>query len=194
MGDNLFAPTALSLQSKLDKELPYVKSVTLKHELPDVLIICVKESSAQFAFKAAQKGATKYILTDADLKMLEVADKPPKGAAIVEGVGIEDSKLGKTAEFTEPEKGELVKTIKATFADNGLDDVTGINVKSTVDIKVIYNSAITVEIGQTNALDYKCKIAAKAIDDALKENKQAKGTVNVKQADETRQAYFNPNS
>ncbi|MBR0414731.1 MAG: FtsQ-type POTRA domain-containing protein [Clostridia bacterium] len=194
LGDNLFAPTALSVQSKLDKQLPYIKSVTLKHELPDVLVICVKESTAQFAFKSSNKNTTKYILTDADLKLLEVADKPAKGAAIIEGVGIVGADMGEKAKFKEPEKGDLVKTIKAVFADNGMEDVTSINVKSTVDIEVVYNNAITVQIGQANALDYKCKIAAKAIEDALKENEKAKGTVNVKQADQTRQAYFNPNS
>lgn len=192
LGDNLFAPTAAGIQHKLDTALPYVRTVTIKHQLPDILIISVKEASAQFAFKSANKTATKYILTDEDLKFLEVSDKPPKGAAVIEGVGIQGADLGEKATFKEPEKGELVKQIKAAFVQNKLDNITRIDVSSIVDIQVEYNGCITVQIGQAKELDYKCKLAAKAIEDALKENKNAAGTVNVKQADQTKQAYFNP--
>ena len=194
LGDNLFAPTAAGIQRKFDHSLPYVKSVTLKHELPDGLVICVKEGSAQFAFEVKEKGKKAYIITDEALKYLEKADKQPKGAAVVIGAEIEASEPGETARFKDEEKGELVKTMKAVFFDNKLENVTAINVKSTVDIQVVYAGAITVQIGQAEALDYKCKIAAKAIEDALKENENAKGTVNVKQADQTKQAYFNPAS
>ena len=194
LGDNLFAPTALTVQHKLDKQLPYIKSVTLKHELPDTLIICVKESTAQFSFKVDDKKATLYILTDAELKLLESVKSPPKGAAIVEGVGIAETNFGKKAKFEEEEKGQLVQTIKSVFSENGLENVTLIDVKNIIDMKVVYDDAITIQIGQATALDYKCKLAAKAIEDALKENKKAKGTVNVKQANETKQAYFNPKS
>ena len=192
LGDNLFAPSAKSVQNKMDTALPYVQRVVLKHQLPDVLIINIRESTAQFAFEISNKTQKRYILTDADLKLLEVAQKPPAGAAIVEGVGIKDADMGETAKFKEPEKGELVTHIKKVFADNGLDNVTRIDVKNIIDINVSYNDAITVQIGQANELDYKCKLAAKAIGDALKENKKAGGTVNVKQADQTKQAYYNP--
>ena len=191
-GDNLFAPTAANLQKKFDTSLPYIRSVTLKHQLPDILIITVKETTAQFAFKNTEGETEEYILTDEDLKLLEHTDKPPAGAAIVEGAAIVPAELGEKAEFEEAEKGEIVKNIKKVFSDNGLENVTLIDMSSIVDISVVYEDAITVQIGQTNELDYKCKLAAKSIEDALAENKRAKGTVNVKQADETKQAYFNP--
>lgn len=193
LGDNLFAPTAKGVQRKFDTALPYIRAVTLKHQLPDTLIITVEETTAQFAFENTDGETTDYILTDADLKLLEHADKPPSGAAIVEGAPIKPAEMGEKAEFEQEEKGELVKQIKRVFSENGLENVTLIDMTSTVDISVVYNDAITVQIGQTNELDYKCKLAAKSIEDALAENKKAKGTVNVKQADETKQAYFNPN-
>ncbi|MBR2589535.1 MAG: FtsQ-type POTRA domain-containing protein [Clostridia bacterium] len=193
LGDNLFAPTAKGVQRKFDTALPYIRAVTIKHQLPDTLIISVEETSAQFAFENTdEEGTAYYILTDADLKLLERADKPPAGAAIVEGAAIMPAEMGEKAEFEQEEKGELVKQIKRVFSENGLENVTLIDMTSIVDISVVYADAITVQIGQTNELDYKCKLAAKSIDDALADNKNAKGTVNVKQADETKQAYFNP--
>ena len=192
LGDNLFAPNAMSVQNKLDGTLPYVQKVVLKHQLPDVLIINIQESTAQFAFEIANKTQKKYILTDGSLKLLEVADKPSVGAAIIEGAGIQGADMGEQAHFKEAEKGELVTKIKKVFAENGLENVTKIDVKNIIDISVEYNNAITVQIGQATKLDYKCKLAAKAIEDALKENKKATGTVNVKQADQTKQAYYNP--
>lgn len=194
LGDNLYAPTALSVQNKLSEKLPYIQSVTLKHQLPDVLIICVKETTAEFAFESKNETTTKYILTDHQLKFLEVADEPPKNAAVIEGAGIKNADIGKTAEFKEAEKGEIIRNIKKAFKENDIDNITKIDISNIIDIQVVFNDAITIELGQDNALDYKCKLAAKAIADAQKDNEDATGVINVKQADKTKQAYFNPNS
>ena len=64
LGDNLYVPTAASIQENLDKKLPYIYAVTLKHELPDTLVICVKETQAAYAFKSSNQKQTRYLLTD----------------------------------------------------------------------------------------------------------------------------------
>lgn len=190
LGDNLFAPSASSAQSKICKALPYVKSVTFKHELPDVLTICIKQTEAKYAFKSGNK----YIITDSSLKVLEKADELPEGTAEVVGVGIKDAKIGTAAKFSKEEKGELVLEISSALAEQKIENISSINVSSTVDLSAVYAGRITILLGQNSTLEYKCQLAAAAIKDIEKDNKKAKGTINVKQAEETKQAYYNPNS
>ena len=190
LGDNLYAPSSLVVQHKFDSTLPYIKSISLKHELPDTLVICVKEAKAKYAFKAS----TKFLLTDADLKLLEIADKLPHGAAVIEGVGLKGAEIGETAQFKDTQKGEYVRMIEKELTKNKLDNITLISVQNPVELTAVYGDQITIQFGQADELEYKCALAAKAIANVLEENKNAEGTVNVKQAPETRQAYFNPNS
>ena len=188
LGDNLFAPSSAVTQKRIGKALPYIKSVTLKHELPDTLVICVKESAAKYAFKAS----TKYLLTDNELKLLEISDKLPPGAAVIEGVGLKGAEIGEQATYKDTGKGEYVDLIKSELAKNKIENITLIDVKNPVELKAIYNDQITILFGQSDEIEYKCSLAAKAIENVLAENKNSEGTINVKQAAETRQAYFNP--
>lgn len=192
LGDNLYTPTAASIQSKLDKKLPYIYAVTLKHELPDTLVICVKETNACYAFKSTGAKETRYLLTDRNLKLLEVAKNAPNNCAVIEGASIKGADIGEKAVFKEAEKGEMIQNIHNAFSKNHLDNISEINVANIIDISVIYAGVLKVEIGQANDLDYKCKLAAGAIEDVLKDNKKATGTINVKQASQTKQAYYKP--
>ena len=192
LGDNLYTPTAASIQAKLDKQLPYIYAVSLKHELPDTLVICVKETQAVYAFKSTNKQQTRFLLTDSDLKLLEVVKEAPKHCAVIEGASLKGADIGEKATFKEAEKGEMIQKIHTAFTKNHLDDISAINVSNIINITVTYADALRVEIGQANNLDYKCKLAAGAIEDVLKENKKATGTINVKQAAQTKQAYYKP--
>ena len=184
LGDNLFSPSSVVAQRKIGKALPYVRAVSFKHELPDKLIICVEEAKAKYAFKIS----TKYLVTDDELKILEISDKLPHGAAVIEGVGLKGAEIGEKAQFKDSQKGNLVSLICGELAKNGLENVTAVNVKNSIDLTAVYDDRITILFGQQDALEYKCQIAAKAIENALEENKNAEGTINVKQAEETRQA------
>ena len=190
LGDNLFAPSSAVTQKRIGKALPYIKSVTFKHELPDTLVICVKESEAKYAFKAS----TKYLLTDDELKLLEISDKLPPNAAVIEGVGLKGAEIGEQAKYKDSTKGEYVDLIENELAKNKLENITLIDVKNPVELRAIYNDQITILFGQSDEMEYKCSLAAKAIESVLAENKNSEGTVNVKQAPETRQAYFNPST
>lgn len=188
LGDNLYACSSGKAEKLITSAMPYVKSVSFKHSLPDVLIIEVTETRSAYAFAKAGK----YIICDPSLKVLEVSKKLPAGTALVTGVGIVDTPVGKTAEFDKESKGELVKSVQAELYKAGVKNLSAIDVKNDVDIKAVYDGRIEILIGQIGDINYKAKLAGEAIEDLDKDNKKEKGTINVKQAHETKQAYYKP--
>lgn len=188
LGDNLYACSSGKAQRLITGNKPYVKSVQFKHSLPDLLIIEVTESKAAYAFAKAGK----YTLCDDSLKVLEITNKVPAGAAVVSGVGIEQTPVGKIALFDKESKGELVKTVQSELYKAGIKKLSAIDVKNDVEIKAVYDGRIEILIGQIGSISYKAELAGKAIEDLDKDNNKEKGTINVKQASETKQAYYKP--
>ena len=188
LGDNLYSCSSGKAERLITSTKPYVKSVSFKHSLPDVLIIEVTETKPVYAFAKAGK----YTICDDSLKVLEVTNKLPSGAALVSGVGIEETPVGKIAKFDKEKKGELVKSVQSELYKAGVKNLSAVDVKSDVDIKVVYDGRIEILIGQIGSIGYKAQLAGEAIEDLNKENKKEKGTINVKQASETKQAYYKP--
>lgn len=188
LGDNLYSCSSGKAERLITSAKPYVKSVSFKHSLPDVLIIEVTETKAVYAFAKAGK----YTVCDDSLKVLEVTNKRPAGAAVVSGAGIEETPVGKIAKFDKESKGELVKTVQSELYKAGIKNLSAIDVKSDVDIRAVYDGRIEILLGQIGDINYKAQLAGEAIEDLNKENKKEKGTINVKQASETKQAYYKP--
>ena len=188
LGDNLYACSSGRAERLITKTKPYVKSVSFKHSLPDVLIIEITETKAAYAFEKSGK----YTICDSSLKVLEVTDKPPAGAALVSGVSIKEASVGKKARFENEKKGELVQSVQSELYKAGIKNLTSIDVKNDVNIKAVYDGRIEILIGQIGDISYKAKLAGEAIEDLNKDNKKEKGTINVKQASETKQAYYKP--
>ena len=188
LGDNLFACSSGRAQKLILTQKPYVKSVTFKHELPDVLIINVTQADPAYAFE--NKG--KYIICDDNLKVLEIAPSVPEKTALVSGAQIEMKAVGKPAKFKTEQSGETVKEIHSELYKAGLKNITAIDVSGAVNLKATYDGRIDILFGQISDLSYKAQLAKKAIEDLNKDSKTVKGTINVKQAQETKQAYFQP--
>ncbi len=188
LGDNLYACSSVRAERLITREKPYVKSVSFKHSLPDVLIIEVTETKPAYAFAKAGK----YTVCDDTLKVLELTKKRPAGAALISGVGVEETPVGKTAKFDKESKGELVKTVQSELYKAGIKNLTAIDVRNDVNIKAVYDGRIEILIGQIGSIGYKAELAGKAIEDLNKDNTKETGTINVKQASETKQAYYKP--
>ena len=188
LGDNLYSCSSGKAERLITGAKPYVKSISFKHSLPDVLVIEVTETKAAYAFEKSGK----FTICDDSLKVLEVTNKRPAGAALVSGVSIEQTPVGKIAKFDKESKGELVKTVQSELYKAGIKNLSAIDVKSDVNITATYDGRIDILIGQIGDIAYKAELAGEAIEDLNKESKKEKGTINVKQASETKQAYFKP--
>ena len=153
-----------------------------------MLIINVTQAQPAYAFE--NKG--KYIICDDNLKVLEVAKSVSERTALVSGVQIQMKAVGKPAEFKNEQKGETVKTIHSELYKAGIKNITAIDVTNGVNLSASYDGRITILFGQISDISYKSQLAKKAVEDLNKDSKTIKGTINVKQAQETKQAYFQP--
>ena len=73
-GQNMFRLDKFEIEQSMVKQLPYLKTVSIKRKLPDTLEIHVEDTTAV----AAVKTAAGYVLIDADSKMLELAAQLPE--------------------------------------------------------------------------------------------------------------------
>lgn len=89
-GDNIFDIRPFFAERRIKKNL-YIESVDVKRKLPDKIEIVVTECSGRAQFVMGKK----YVVTDNDGRVLEIAGEERK-ATLIEGVEVEKAKLDKT--------------------------------------------------------------------------------------------------
>lgn len=188
LGDNLFACNTGAAAKAIITKKPYVGSVEFQHKLPGTLVICVKENTAVFAFQSGGK----YILTDKNKKILEISAALPESAALISGANLKNNAVGTIAECTSTEKDNYIGEIHIALSKAGLSKITEINVENDVNLFAVYDGRVKLKFGQDDSLLYKSQLAASAIKDLEKDNKNVKGSLNLKQASSMKQAYYDP--
>ncbi len=78
-GDKLFSVLENPINKKLTEKLPYIKSVEVKHRLPDSLELTVTETAAAYSFVSSGG----YYLVDSEYKVLEAVSQPKENTVII---------------------------------------------------------------------------------------------------------------
>ena len=161
-GQNMFRLDKFEIEQSMVKQLPYLKTVSIKRKLPDTLEIHVEDTTAV----AAVKTAAGYVLIDADSKMLELAAQMPETTVEVIGAELGKFEPGETAEFGNENAAELIRLLVTELKSAGiLDGATSINVTKRHDLSFVYNDVIQCELGTMSDLSVKIKMIAQVLEE-----------------------------
>ncbi|HAH78485.1 MAG TPA: cell division protein FtsQ [Ruminococcaceae bacterium] len=185
-GDNLFLIQTGRAAAKIKGKFPYLGEVSVLRRFPSEVEIRVAEEPVCGAVAYGKK----YIVAGADGRALEIADRPPKGCAVLKGLGVKNARAGAAVEFTGGGTAELVRTVSDAFRKGGLDRISSVDFSQPSRILAVYDGRVTINFGLPSDLDYKIRFARKLLSENIKPTE--KGTLNMSVAPETDKAYFDP--
>lgn len=162
-GQNMFMLNKFAAISRIFAACPYLDEIVMRRRLPDEIEITVTECVPAAAIETAE-GC--YII-DADCKLLELTDKAgAAGYCLVTGVELDEPEVGKTANFTQPEKQKPLQTILNTAQINDiLDEIKEINLDQIFEIELSYAGRFTVQLGTVEELEKKVRFLGVCIAD-----------------------------
>ena len=186
IGENLFFINKFSVANKIFAGLPYVDEVKISRNLPDTLIIEIKESAPA----AAIENDSNFWLIDKNVKILEKTDSETAGEyAKIIGVTLLAPAAGdhiSVAENESDKKGFILELLNAMSDKGIIEDVDEIDLEELSDISFALSGRFDVELGRTENIGYKLDYMLKIID---KLEPNDKGTIDLKNE---QVAYFIP--
>lgn len=171
-GDSLLFFGRAGAAGKIIRQLPYVKSVRFRIDLPGTVNIIIEESPVAYAI-ADNKGG--HWLITSEGRVVEQTDAT--AAAKIVGVTIANPQVGELAVAAENGAGSIVATtgadrlqaalqICALLEQNEfLGTVASVNVESLQAIEMWYGEQYQIKLGNAERLDYKIAMIKAAIDE-----------------------------
>ena len=178
IGDNLIFVSKNKINEQIATELPYVGSVKIKRHLPTSLELIITKTDAVYA--VVINGY--YTLLDENGKVLEKDLEYVGENIILLNLGEEISaETGKTITTSDEVYLEKLFSVRSTYVECGIEDITAIDLSDVYDIKLVYQGRITIELGETNKenLSKKLALGKAALETQNEENMLYRGTINL---------------
>lgn len=190
-GDNLFLFNRDSVADNLERRCPYIVDVRFKISLSGKVTIVVSETQAAFAFPTGekQKGKKEYCLTAYNGKVLELTYKKSKNPIYISGADIKSSKIGSLIVLEDDKVMSHLTDILKTAKESGFTNITAASVNANA-YSFVYDGRYTVKLGSVKDLEYKCSLAFATVQKLDKENGDQTGIIDVRNAAESKNAYF----
>ena len=182
-GENLLTLRESEIAGRILEKLPYITQVRVRISLPDTVNIEVVETDVIYAAEAFD-GSWWFIRSDGKiLEKTNAADAAQKTLLI--GVKLETPSVGKQAKAYQPEQTETTETETETeeplilaseqleialeifdnLEKNGvIGKIVSVDVTNVNRINMWYQDRFSVDLGDSNRLDYKISAMKAAID------------------------------
>lgn len=187
IGENLFLAKTKEAGGKIAAALPYIGEVSVKRSFPSKILIRVGEAKAAGALAYGKK----YAVVGTGGRVLELADKPPKGCPTVKGIVLTSAKAGQPPVYKDAAQKSTYEELTKVLAAEKLDKITSMDFSVSYRVTVLYDGRIVMNFGVPSDLDYKIRFA-KSILDSGKIGAQEKGTLDLSIAPDLDEAFFNP--
>ncbi|MCR4616221.1 MAG: FtsQ-type POTRA domain-containing protein [Clostridiales bacterium] len=174
--DNLLRCDLKGVAKNIETTLPYVGKVTVDRKLPNTIVVDVEKTAAV----AAVEHGRFVLLVNEEGKILQEAAEVPFGLRLVKYGTISQAAVG---EIISSENGVpvsvYVSLIKA-MRENGLNDITVIDISVPDNIVLIYQDRIDIKLGKAEDINIKIGVAVKALKDGdEKYSTVQKGTLDL---------------
>ena len=169
-GDSLLFFGRAGVAGKIIHQLPYVKSVRFRIDLPGTVNIIIEESPV--AYTVADSKGKPWLITS-EGRVVEQTDAA--AAAKIIGVTLLDPKVGELAVAAETDTDAIVTTTGADRLQAALEicalleqneflgTVASVDVASLQAIELWYGQQYQIKLGNTERLDYKIAAVRQAI-------------------------------
>ena len=154
MNDPLVTMKKSEIAGRIKAELPYVEEIRIVKQLPDKVILTIRESSAVFA---VQDEAGNYWLVSFSGRVLEeVGETVAQTHPIIIGITLKNPEVGDDIIADNPESLEAAKLLAAAMEGTGIaKEAAKLDVTKPYDIVLWYKDQYEVRLGGTDRLDYK---------------------------------------
>ena len=173
-GTSIFSVNGDKIYEKIVEKYPYVSSVKTEISLPNSINVSLATTTAKICAKTK---SGKFIALDKSLKVLEESVSQIPDTIFADGLEIEKYKIGKVLDENSSPDTLLLSEI-LTSIDLYFSDISVKNVDMTNKYSIIVNlDNITIELGNSEELDRKMKMARKVYDD---NDASVKAIINVR--------------
>ncbi len=184
LGDNLFRISTGDASDRIINAFAYVDQVEIKRSFPNKLIITVAEAEPVMSIS----GSGGYYLVSAAGRILDSGlSEPGENTFTVTGVDLQGYQNGEFIHSDSGQEIETLETINSVCTDLGLTNLTRIDLRSVVDIRIYVEDRFRIDIGSVGNLQYKLTFAKEVIDGRLDGDDQ--GVIDAKQSGSI---YFRP--
>ena len=168
-GDNLMALSKATVSGRICQELPYVRSVQIRKNLPNEIILSVEETSVAYAVK---DNAGVYWLITSEGKIIGKAENGDVGGyVLVTGFVIQNPVPGESMKAAGSEQLEAVQhqldltcnLLTALEQCDFGDKIVSVDVPSDYNVSCWYGDQFKVIFGDTEDFSYKLRYLAGVI-------------------------------
>lgn len=145
---------------KIKYSLPYIGKVQIKKQLSGVVLITVEETKAEYAMNTGSG----FLLFDSGGKILETASAEiPAGCALVTGFTAENAVPGVNINTAASEGYINFAQLAAKCREAGISGITSYDVTDEYNISFVFDSRLTVKLGNADNLKDKLLTANEVI-------------------------------
>ncbi len=160
-GDNLVRLDAAEAEKKILASMIYIESADISKKYPDTLEIAV-EKCVPSANAEIDDG---MLLLSPKGKILENSGEPQKELLTVKGLDLVSFNLGQYIKSTDEQKTEIYFEIMEAVKKCEHSKITFIDISDKYDIIINYDNRINFEVGNSNDISYKIKLADTVLKD-----------------------------
>ena len=163
VGDNIFRISKRRTGNTISRVLPYIKSVDVKLQLPDTVLLKINETDDYYMIN----GNKKYFCVDKDGKILSTKKKKLNDGQY-KLKGFDNEQEYNESETYSPkgkdkERFEKARAIIKILEANGLKKANVIELGDLNDITIVYDSRVKIYLGDAQSLEEKLSISAQVI-------------------------------
>lgn len=188
-GDNIFMASMFADTNKIVEELPYIREADVSFNIPNGLVITVKNEAPYYSLQSEGK----YYLVSKDNRLLEQIEKKPKKLMFIDAPKLKSSEIGDYVKFEKQRYTTALDEIIASIKKNKISDITSISVKDIDNITITYDNRILIKLGVPDSIDYKIRTAFAIINNKLdpSKTKTIMGILDVSNCNTgTKKSYF----
>ncbi len=183
LSENMFRIDKFKTIKNIENNLPYIKSVMIKRNLPETLEVIIAPA-VEVAYVETAGG---YAVLSNDGKVLNNLREEPKLIKLI-GSGIIKNTVGQQAQFSTEGGKEVVEQLYELFKKfNVLDGVQQLNIGKVYDLTFIYEDRFVVHLGNSDLLDSKIQFFEYLIKE---KSKTEKAIINVSDTADRKASYI----
>lgn len=150
LGDNLFLLAKEKISSKIEEKLPFIKETIIEIELPETVVIKIKETSEEVCYVNSKN----IFSSDFDGKILKKYEKTPNDLIVITVSDDVKFSIGKNVRFNTNLEKDLVKKYFTMIEQYGLK-VNSINLTDPYNSEMIVENRFIVKFGTASELEAK---------------------------------------
>ena len=189
-GQNIFVGSWNSTPEEIVKNLPYIESAEINFSVPDTINIDVKNAVPAYAIQDGNG----YLIVSSKGRILDTVTYKTDDLVVLKCGEINTKTKGSYIDFGDDSVSDILHSVAKSFADCGVEKVTGFDITNLSSIIISYDNRIDINIGLPEDIEYKIKTAFTIINEKLDPNNTGtiSGTLDVSTCNKNRISRYKP--